>query len=73
MSIAMPARPSITMETELGTERRCPHCGDWWPLDDEFWQPTVKRGRATFHSWCRACLAEDRTDRRRCERPDGMG
>ena len=25
------------IETELGREKLCIECGEYWPLDDEFW------------------------------------
>ena len=40
-------------EPELGPQRWCAACGEWWPLSREFWY--VRRcGRAQ----CRACLRE---------------
>lgn len=58
---------AVTIETELGTERRCPRCGEFWPAppDPEFWQAVTKRGRPSFHPYCRACLAELAVLRRR--------
>lgn len=64
----------VSGEEELGVQKQCRRCGSWWPaMDPEFWQPTMKRGHPTFHSWCRACLAEDRATRRRRERAFGVG
>lgn len=34
---------------DVGFERRCPECADWWPITLEFWD---KR----WHSRCRACI-----------------
>ncbi|WP_326519101.1 hypothetical protein [Acinetobacter sp. CAAS 2-6] len=25
------------IQTELGTEKLCLECGEYWPLDEEFW------------------------------------
>lgn len=25
------------IETELGKEKLCKHCGEYWPIDSEFW------------------------------------
>ncbi len=49
----------MTRETELGTERRCNACREWWPLDGEFFyrQPNGFRG---FQGICKACKAERR-------------
>jgi len=41
-------------ETELGLEKRCRKCGEYWPLDGEFWH-IQKRGVGGFNSVCRAC------------------
>lgn len=44
-------------EAELGPQRRCSRCGEWWPLGNEFWRRKVSRGRP-YHA-CRACIADD--------------
>ena len=51
-------------EEELGLQRRCARCREPWPLDATFWHPLVKKGRPTWHSYCRACTAEYRRERR---------
>ncbi|BEH14293.1 hypothetical protein [Marinobacter shengliensis] len=43
-----------TITTELGTERRCTKCGDYWPDDAEFFY--TRRGRS--HQPCKACYAQ---------------
>jgi len=61
-------------DPELGTEKLCSVCGEWWPLDDEFWYFTTKPAgqvvrsrnytytrRTTVrhvYSRCRACWAD---------------
>lgn len=61
------------VDPELGPEKLCAVCGEWWPLDDEFWyfrvipagESYVSRGRmyvrtvAARHVYarCRACWA----------------
>ncbi len=52
-------------ETELGIEKRCPRCTDWWPLDETFWFRYLKRGRPAWSSQCRACCNETKAERRR--------
>jgi hypothetical protein len=45
------------IDPELGTEKLCARCGEWWPLDAEFYylsQPAR----------CKACWAEDNRIRR---------
>ena len=39
----------VAGEEELGVQRRCPRCGDWWPLDATFWI-NVSAGRPG-HAW----------------------
>lgn len=42
-------------EEELGVQKRCPQCGDWWPaMDPEFWQQSRN---GSWHSWCKDCLS----------------
>ena len=52
-----------TIVTELGEEKRCTRCGDYWPADGEFFghQPNNRNG---LSSQCRACLAESRRESR---------
>jgi hypothetical protein len=46
-------------EAELGVQKRCPVCGDWWPAwDPEFWPRAGKQG---FNAWCRDCKYQRRT------------
>ena len=60
----MPA--TIPGEEEVGVQKRCTRCGDWWPPDTDFWFLVTKaRGRRTLHSWCRACNYEARNALRR--------
>ena len=48
------------LDPELGTEKYCNGCGEWWPLDDEFYYhyPPTSRYAGRFQSMCRACLVE---------------
>lgn len=61
-------------DPELGTERLCRVCGEWWPLDDDFWYfkvipagtVEISRGRpytrkqtvSVVQGRCKACWAE---------------
>lgn len=40
--------------TELGIERLCVLCCEYWPLDPEFF---YKRGNG-FHSYCKSCVTQ---------------
>lgn len=59
------------VETELGLERRCNVCGEWWPLDAEFFYRQVN-GHRGFQGICKACKSEQRGsgDTRRGRRVD---
>ena len=41
-------------EPELGEQRYCKGCGEWWPHDEEFFGVTVTR-EGWRRTWCRAC------------------
>jgi hypothetical protein len=51
---------SKVIGTDMGTERLCVFCGEYWPLDDEFWN---KRGNG-YHSYCKACMTERKAELR---------
>ncbi len=46
-------------DPELGHERRCKDCGEWWPMDDEFWYFQTRVGvrglSRTAYPYCKAC------------------
>lgn len=51
----------VPTEPELGVQRRCSRCREWWPADPEFfYHDTPDR----LHSWCKACWAEYHRARR---------
>jgi len=67
----LPANLAIT---ELGIEKRCGRCEEWWPVptsseppdpDDpynaEFWSFKAPH---QLYAWCRGCFAEIAADRR---------
>lgn len=48
------------IETELGTERLCIHCGEYWPLDSEFWYSRKSKSKKNpearcYESACKCC------------------
>ena len=45
----------IPGEEELGVQRRCPRCGEFWPEDHEFFYPARRGG---FQAYCKACWHE---------------
>jgi hypothetical protein len=54
----------VAGEEELGAQRLCTDCHEWWPDTDEFFG---RCGRGQYRQ-CRACRKEERTGLR--ERPD---
>lgn len=53
-------QPSRYIETELGKEKLCIECNEYWPLDDEFWSHriVVLVGGNTskrYESVCKSC------------------
>lgn len=50
------------IETELGKEKFCPECKEYWPLDSEFWSKriAVLSGGNTsirYESACKCCYS----------------
>lgn len=41
--------------SDIGLEKRCPDCGDWWPVDDEFYFVQRERGVERPSACCKAC------------------
>jgi hypothetical protein len=59
--------PVRRIVTELGEERRCSGCGEFWPIDGEFWY-FDPRGQVLGR--CKACWSErPRIDGRRTFTP----
>ena len=50
-------------EEELGPQRRCRTCAEWWPADGEFWEPRAATCRA-----CRGSVRERHTPPERMAR-----
>lgn len=47
-------RAILPGEEELGHQRYCKSCREWWPDDEEFFGRTLCRD-GYVRSWCRAC------------------
>lgn len=48
------------IETELGTEKLCIQCNEYWPLDEEFWwkrknKSKVDPDRVVYEAACICC------------------
>jgi len=55
-------RLELRVTTELGLERRCYDCKEWWPQDHEFWY-FDKKGKVQGR--CRACWVDYNRSRRK--------
>ena len=54
------------MLTEIGLEKKCQRCGEWWPDDPEFYGPILGfRGKRLRDTWCKACRTEYQKERRK--------
>lgn len=45
-------------ETDIGIEKRCTRCGEFWPVDDEFYSHQRDQNGERASSYCRACFIE---------------
>jgi hypothetical protein len=45
----------LTVVTELGAEKRCMSCGEYWPADAEFFDPKIS-SRDGLSPRCIACI-----------------
>ena len=66
------------IETELGREKLCKHCQEYWPVDSEFWymiKDTLKDGTVVQRpdSACKGCYdkvyRQNRAKRQNNKRP----
>lgn len=48
------------IETELGTEKQCSGCQEFYPLDRQFWyrHGRDKHGNVRYEERCKACWEE---------------
>ena len=51
-------RIAMRVLTELGVEKRCPKCGEFWPADREFFGVRGGARGNQLRPWCRACESE---------------
>lgn len=52
----MPAVKPRIIQTELGTEKYCTRCDDYWPLDSEFFYWNSSKN--SYECWCIACYRD---------------
>ncbi|SHO58772.1 hypothetical protein [Vibrio quintilis] len=56
-------RGRARIDPEMGLEKFCPHCQEFWPQDTLFW--TISRSEPDgLQCWCRACQLEYKNARR---------
>lgn len=48
---------------ELGLEKWCPHCAEFWPQDTLFWSPSSREADG-LQTWCKACQLEYKNSRK---------
>ena len=49
----------IYIQTELGTEKCCPMCNDYFPFDEEFYfKNGMKNGIQKWAARCKACYMQ---------------
>lgn len=51
--------PYFMEDEELGLQKRCGRCKEYYPADREFFHHQGK-GIGGLHSYCKACVAENR-------------
>ena len=56
---AMNEKPPRKIYTEIGAEKLCVECNEYWPLDDEFWffQWATSVKGVKYKQYCAACKA----------------
>ena len=55
----MPVAANLRVETELGVEKKCPVCNEYWPEDTDFFYPD-RHTKTGFTCRCIACQLETR-------------
>lgn len=58
MAASSSPRGQLLRTTELGQEKFCRRCSEWWPADREFWYPSRDGVLGLFYC-CKACYAEN--------------
>lgn len=53
MDVNMSRNTLLTVVTELGDEKWCRSCGEYWPADAEFFQPQM----SSHDGWSQRCIA----------------
>jgi hypothetical protein len=48
-------QPPLKADTEIGVEKRCMSCGEYWPADTEFFETKIS-SRDGLSARCIACV-----------------
>ena len=59
------------IETELGIEKRCTVCQEFWPEDDEFYY--FSRSDNRYYAECKACYSDRRVKDRQKQKQNQLG
>lgn len=67
--VARRLRTGKCIRTEVGLEKHCPKCDDYWPMDTEFW--FASKTEDGLFAWCRSCYTKHRWPERGAPTPAG--
>jgi len=56
------ATGKAVIDDEVGLQKLCPRCLEFWPQDTLFWSPSVREADG-LQCRCKACQAEHRHER----------
>lgn len=62
--------PGRVRHGEAGQEWRCPHCGEWLPIDEEHWKPAARYENGLDKSRCRGCYNARRRQQYRARKSE---
>lgn len=51
------------IDPELGLQKRCPYCDEFWPQDTLFWSPSSREPDG-LQTWCKACQLDYKQSRK---------
>lgn len=51
------------IDPELGLQKRCPCCDEFWPQDTLFWSPSSREPDG-LQTWCKACQLDYKQSRK---------
>ncbi|MFZ3487260.1 hypothetical protein [Vibrio harveyi] len=51
------------VDSELGLQKFCPRCSDFWPQDTLFWSISPREADG-LQTWCKACQSDYKQSRK---------